>query len=173
MSRTTTNIERERFLADMHVGMISIAEDGRGPLIVPIWYGYAPGGGLSVFLSVQKLFFNTLTSIRSVAMYNPDQHYEAHIFHLKELSAQAEQHRMIAVLMQNRSARIRAAGRRLGVVLVRLGTWLSRNARSSRPNLGWRVSRKPDGWGRAVAMPSSACANTRGVCDAGDNQPCA
>jgi hypothetical protein len=35
MSRTMTNTERERCLADLHVGMISIAEDGRGPLIVP------------------------------------------------------------------------------------------------------------------------------------------
>ncbi len=66
-------------------------------------------------------------------MYNPDQQYEAHSFHLKELSAQAEQHLMIAALAQNRPARIRAAGRRLGVVLVRLGTWLSRSATSSQP----------------------------------------
>ncbi len=106
-------------------------------------------------------------------MYNPDQQYEAHSFHLKELSAQAEQHLMIAALAQNRPARIRAAGRRLGVVLVRLGTWLSRSATSSQPNLGWRVSRKPDGWGRVVAMPSSACGNTGGVCHAGGNQSCA
>jgi nitroimidazol reductase NimA-like FMN-containing flavoprotein (pyridoxamine 5'-phosphate oxidase superfamily) len=48
MSRTMTNTERERFLADVRVGMISIAEDGRGPLTVPIWYAYTPGGELSV-----------------------------------------------------------------------------------------------------------------------------
>jgi hypothetical protein len=106
-------------------------------------------------------------------MYNPDQRYQAHIFHLKELSAQAEQRRMIAALAQHRPARIRAAGRRLGVVLVRLGTWLARSATSSWPNLGWHVSRKPDGWGRVAATPSSACGNAGGVCDAGDYRPCA
>jgi nitroimidazol reductase NimA-like FMN-containing flavoprotein (pyridoxamine 5'-phosphate oxidase superfamily) len=50
MSRTMTKAERERFLADVRVGMISIAEDGRGPLTVPIWYSYAPGGELSVWM---------------------------------------------------------------------------------------------------------------------------
>jgi nitroimidazol reductase NimA-like FMN-containing flavoprotein (pyridoxamine 5'-phosphate oxidase superfamily) len=43
-----TTPEREAFLAELHVGIISIPEDGRGPLTVPIWYGYAPGGELRV-----------------------------------------------------------------------------------------------------------------------------
>ena len=106
-------------------------------------------------------------------MYNPDQHYQAHTLHLKELSEQAEQRRAIAALAQDRPAKIRAAGRWLGVVVARLGTWLVRSATRSRPNLGWRVSRKPDGRGRAVAMPSSACGNTGEVCDVGGNQSCA
>ena len=50
MSSTMTNTERERFLADVRVGMISIAEEGRGPLTVPIWYGYTPGGELYVWM---------------------------------------------------------------------------------------------------------------------------
>lgn len=50
MSHTMTKTERERFLADVRVGMISIAEDGRGPLTVPIWYGYTPGGELYVWM---------------------------------------------------------------------------------------------------------------------------
>ena len=41
-----TRDERERALADVHVGIISIAEPGRGPLAVPIWYVYEPGGEL-------------------------------------------------------------------------------------------------------------------------------
>jgi hypothetical protein len=32
------------------------------------------------------------------------------------------------------------------------------------------VSWKSAGWGRAGAMPTSACANTGGVCEAGGNQ---
>jgi nitroimidazol reductase NimA-like FMN-containing flavoprotein (pyridoxamine 5'-phosphate oxidase superfamily) len=46
MALTMTRMEREAFLADVHVGIISIAEEGRGPLTVPIWYVYAPGGEL-------------------------------------------------------------------------------------------------------------------------------
>jgi nitroimidazol reductase NimA-like FMN-containing flavoprotein (pyridoxamine 5'-phosphate oxidase superfamily) len=41
-----TKPEREAFLAELHVGVISIAEPGRGPLAAPIWYGYEPGGEL-------------------------------------------------------------------------------------------------------------------------------
>src|SRR5689334_14821110 len=89
-------------------------------------------------------------------MYNPDQHYEVHTLHLKDLYQQAEQRQMMAALTQYRPARIRAAGGLLGLLLVRLGTWLSRSATSSRPSLGWRVSQKPDGWSRAVAMLPSA-----------------
>src|SRR5262249_61336738 len=46
MALTMTKMEREAFLAGVHVGMISIAEEGRGPLTVPMWYAYAPGGEL-------------------------------------------------------------------------------------------------------------------------------
>ena len=35
--------EREAFLADVHVGILSLPEPGRGPLSVPIWYAYEPG----------------------------------------------------------------------------------------------------------------------------------
>lgn len=45
MSLTMTKQEREAFLADVHVGIIGIPEEGRGPLTVPIWYSYDPGGG--------------------------------------------------------------------------------------------------------------------------------
>ncbi|HEY8153195.1 MAG TPA: pyridoxamine 5'-phosphate oxidase family protein [Myxococcota bacterium] len=46
MSLKMSQPEREAFLADVHVGVISIAEPGRGPLSAPIWYGYQPGGEL-------------------------------------------------------------------------------------------------------------------------------
>ena len=44
MSLKMTKAEREAFLADLHVGVISIAEKDRGPLTAPIWYGSEPGG---------------------------------------------------------------------------------------------------------------------------------
>jgi hypothetical protein len=37
--------EREEFLAQPHIAALSVhAGDGRGPLTVPIWYQYSPGG---------------------------------------------------------------------------------------------------------------------------------
>lgn len=35
--------EREAFLGDLHVGILSINRDGKGPLSLPIWYQYADG----------------------------------------------------------------------------------------------------------------------------------
>jgi len=46
LSLQMTKTEREAFLAAVHVGVISIAEPGRGPLTAPIWYAYEPGGEL-------------------------------------------------------------------------------------------------------------------------------
>ncbi|SMD25889.1 pyridoxamine 5'-phosphate oxidase family protein [Kibdelosporangium aridum] len=40
-----TKQEREQFLADVHVGVLTVADvDGRGPLAVPLGYLYEPGG---------------------------------------------------------------------------------------------------------------------------------
>ena len=50
MSTAMTKQERERFLADLHVGIVSVAEEGRGPLTVPIWYSYEPGGEVRVVI---------------------------------------------------------------------------------------------------------------------------
>lgn len=39
--------EREAFLAEPHVGALSVAASpDRGPLTLPIWYQYSPGGQL-------------------------------------------------------------------------------------------------------------------------------
>jgi PPOX class probable F420-dependent enzyme len=48
LSLSMSRADREAFLAGVHVGVLSIAEPGRGPLAVPIWYGYEPGGELWV-----------------------------------------------------------------------------------------------------------------------------
>jgi hypothetical protein len=48
MSLRMSPHERESFLSDVHVGIISIAEPGRGPLTAPIWYAYEPAGELWV-----------------------------------------------------------------------------------------------------------------------------
>jgi PPOX class probable F420-dependent enzyme len=49
MSLTMSREEREQFLAGVHVGVISVASvDGGGPLAVPVWYSYQPGGTVNV-----------------------------------------------------------------------------------------------------------------------------
>ena len=35
---------REAFLAEPHIGVFAVAEAGRGPCAVPVWYKYTPGG---------------------------------------------------------------------------------------------------------------------------------
>ncbi|HYY06855.1 MAG TPA: pyridoxamine 5'-phosphate oxidase family protein [Candidatus Limnocylindria bacterium] len=46
MSLAMTRAERETFLADTHVAVVSIADGARAPLAVPVWYTYEPGGDL-------------------------------------------------------------------------------------------------------------------------------
>jgi PPOX class probable F420-dependent enzyme len=41
---TMTMTQREAFLADLHVGVVTIARDGAAPLAAPVWYIYEPGG---------------------------------------------------------------------------------------------------------------------------------
>jgi nitroimidazol reductase NimA-like FMN-containing flavoprotein (pyridoxamine 5'-phosphate oxidase superfamily) len=48
MSMAMSKEERETFLADLHVGVISIEQESRPPLTVPIWYDYSPDIGLWV-----------------------------------------------------------------------------------------------------------------------------
>jgi len=43
MSFTMTPEERDAFLAEVRVGIISIPEPARGPLTVPVWYAYDRG----------------------------------------------------------------------------------------------------------------------------------
>ena len=47
MSLAMTKPEREAFLADVHIGISSISEDGLCPLTVPVWYD-SSGGELRV-----------------------------------------------------------------------------------------------------------------------------
>ena len=49
MSETMSRAEREEFLAGLHVGVLGVASpDGRGPLTVPVWYTYQPGGTVNL-----------------------------------------------------------------------------------------------------------------------------
>ena len=46
-----TRAEREAFLADVHIGVLAINEEGLGPSTAPIWYLYEPGGEIEFSMS--------------------------------------------------------------------------------------------------------------------------
>ena len=47
--------QREEFLADAHVGVLSVAgEPGRAPTSVPTFYAYEPGGEITMFTGTQR-----------------------------------------------------------------------------------------------------------------------
>ena len=54
MTLAMTPGERETFLAGVHVGVLSVEDPGRGPLTVPVWYSYEPGGTVNVITDGQS-----------------------------------------------------------------------------------------------------------------------
>jgi uncharacterized protein len=48
MPRVFTDAESQEFLADLHVGVLSVAAGERPPASVPIWYDYTPGGNIRI-----------------------------------------------------------------------------------------------------------------------------
>ncbi|OBG34888.1 pyridoxamine 5'-phosphate oxidase family protein [Mycolicibacter heraklionensis] len=49
MPKPFAETERQQFLADKHIAVLSVAAtDGRPPASVPIWYDYTPGGDILV-----------------------------------------------------------------------------------------------------------------------------
>lgn len=54
MPRRMAQQEREAFLAEPRVGVVSVAsDDGRPPLVVPLWCGYRPGEDITFFTGTQ------------------------------------------------------------------------------------------------------------------------
>ncbi|HWM58700.1 MAG TPA: pyridoxamine 5'-phosphate oxidase family protein [Pseudonocardia sp.] len=52
--RPLTVDERERFLAEPRVAVLSVAsDDDRPPLTVPVWYAYRPGGRITILTGTQ------------------------------------------------------------------------------------------------------------------------
>jgi len=46
MNLAMSKADREAFLSETRVGVLSIPEAGLGPLAVPVWYMYQPGGSV-------------------------------------------------------------------------------------------------------------------------------
>jgi len=58
MSYTMTEDERKAFLSELHVGVLSIAAEGRAPVSIPVWYMYENG----------ELFFCSVKYARKVEL---------------------------------------------------------------------------------------------------------
>ena len=54
MTSTMNKEERERFLAEVHVGVFAVAEEEGGPLAVPVWYLYEPGGEIMIWTGAKS-----------------------------------------------------------------------------------------------------------------------
>jgi len=60
--------ERERFLAEPHVGALSVARPDGPPLSVPVWYRYEPGGEVVVQTGPESLKFRLLDAARECSL---------------------------------------------------------------------------------------------------------
>jgi len=68
MSLAMTIEEREAFLADLHVGVVSIQRKSKGPLTVPIWYDYEPGGKVWMVMSRSSLKGKLLANVERISL---------------------------------------------------------------------------------------------------------
>jgi nitroimidazol reductase NimA-like FMN-containing flavoprotein (pyridoxamine 5'-phosphate oxidase superfamily) len=67
-SLAMTRAERVAFLAAVRVGVISLADGARGPLAVPIWYGYEPGGELWIVTDLDSRKGRLLRDARRISL---------------------------------------------------------------------------------------------------------
>ena len=68
MSLAMSKQEREQFLMTPRVAIISIAEAGRGPLAVPVWYDYARGGELWFLTQRDSRKGRLLETVRRISL---------------------------------------------------------------------------------------------------------
>ena len=60
--------EREEFLAGVHIGIVSIPRQKKGPLTVPIWYDYKPGGDVSMITNKSSIKGRLLESAERISL---------------------------------------------------------------------------------------------------------
>lgn len=68
MSLKMSDEEREEFLSGLHVGIMGIGREGRGPLTVPIWYDYEPGGDVWVITDANSLKAKALNGVERISL---------------------------------------------------------------------------------------------------------
>jgi general stress protein 26 len=67
MDSRMTIEERQAFLAETWVGILSIAQEGRGPLSVPVWYNYQPGGEVCIWTGANTRKAKLLQSTKRIS----------------------------------------------------------------------------------------------------------
>ena len=74
MSATSMTVEeREAFLEKPWVAVISIPEPGRGPLTVPVWYLYEPGGDVCIWTGPKTRKAHLLQTAKRISVCIQDQ----------------------------------------------------------------------------------------------------
>lgn len=68
MSTKMSVEEREAFLADVRIGVLSIADEGRGPLTAPVWYGYEPGGDVWLLTGANSMKGKALANVERASL---------------------------------------------------------------------------------------------------------
>jgi hypothetical protein len=53
-------------MAETRVGIICISEEGRGPLAVPVWYNYQPGGEVRVWTGMDTRKYKLLQYVQRI-----------------------------------------------------------------------------------------------------------
>ncbi|MBE1547204.1 PPOX class probable F420-dependent enzyme [Mycobacterium sp. OAS707] len=67
--RSLSETERQDFLADTHVAVLSVAAaDGRPPASVPIWYDYASGGNIRIMTGASSRKARLIERARAVTL---------------------------------------------------------------------------------------------------------
>lgn len=74
VSLSMSRAEREAFLADVHVGVLTVVgREGRGPLATPVWYSYSPGGSIIVATGGNSLKARAIAAAGRVSLCAQDE----------------------------------------------------------------------------------------------------
>jgi len=60
--------EREIYLSEPHVGILSVPRIDRGPLSAPIWYDYKPGEQVTMFIDKLSMKADYLRSVKRISL---------------------------------------------------------------------------------------------------------
>ena len=60
--------ERESYLSEVHIGVLSVPRQGRGPLSAPIWYDYSSGGNVVMFIDKHSVKSGYLKQVERISL---------------------------------------------------------------------------------------------------------